>query len=83
MGASTGLCRALVAQPPPPVLGLLGAELKFEMAVGANGRVWINSASIRVTVLVANALQKCDRVPPVEQEELVNVLLAAYRADIA
>eukprot|EP01068_Selenidium_serpulae_P006394 Selendium_serpulae@DN4368_c0_g1_i4.p1 len=39
------------------VLDLLGKELKFETAIGANGRMWIKSAKPWHTVIVANAVR--------------------------
>jgi len=42
------------------VLEELGEKLKFEVAVGRNGRVWVESGSVRATVAVGRLLVGCD-----------------------
>lgn len=39
-----------------PILAALGQRLPFEIAVGRNGRVWVNSAQPERTVLIVNAI---------------------------
>lgn len=39
-----------------PVLNALGRHIPFEIAVGANGRVWMNSAKPAHTMAIANAI---------------------------
>jgi len=53
---SLGLCRQLLKMPECKVLSLLGKHFKFEIAVGMNGRVWINSKGIIDTIAIANAI---------------------------
>ncbi|EEE55123.1 hypothetical protein OsJ_02901 [Oryza sativa Japonica Group] len=38
---STGLSRMLLSSPTCPILEALGKKLSFEIAVGLNGRVWV------------------------------------------
>ncbi|KAI5480860.1 hypothetical protein MNV49_006669 [Pseudohyphozyma bogoriensis] len=42
-GVELGRCRALLS-PKNPILPKLGAKFPFEVAVGMNGRVWVNAA---------------------------------------
>ncbi|KAF6263300.1 hypothetical protein COO60DRAFT_1458208 [Scenedesmus sp. NREL 46B-D3] len=65
-GVQLGHARALLARPPAPVLAALGAKLQFELAVGMNGRVWLDSSSCSTTVKVANVLQHAQGVAAAE-----------------
>lgn len=69
--------RELLGQPPPPALAALGAALQFELAVGLNGAVWVDSPSPAVSVLVANALPATEGLPPAAALAHVQRLLAA------
>ncbi len=69
-----------MSQPPPAGLSVLASELKFELAVGLNGRVWVNGESPPVTVLVSNVLQKCTLMPQEAQREAAQKMVAAFRA---
>jgi exosome complex RNA-binding protein Rrp4 len=53
--ASSALCRSLLSNTCS-VLNHLGTQVPFEIAVGVNGRVWINSARAEHTILLANAV---------------------------
>lgn len=37
-----------------------GAALKFELAVGLNGRVWVASPDVQTTIVVVNAVQQSE-----------------------
>ena len=43
------------------VLEELAEQLAFEVAVGRNGKIWVNSGGVRETLLVGRALQETDR----------------------
>jgi exosome complex component RRP40 len=59
------------------VLELLGKKMAFEVAVGRNGRIWVDAGSIRKTLLVGKALQETDEghLNRQRQEMLVKRLL--------
>jgi exosome complex component RRP40 len=64
------------------VLELLGAEgLAFETAVGRNGKVWVNSESIKTVVAVGRALKETDEkeLDVEQQRKLVQRLLREMR----
>lgn len=71
---STGLCRKLL-RPGCPVLRHLGESVKFEMAVGTNGRVWVSAPTTHLTMLVANAIQASELMTPKQTSHLVARLL--------
>eukprot|EP00897_Mesotaenium_endlicherianum_P000773 jgi/Mesen1/10697/ME000090S10158 len=72
---SSGLARSLLASPPCAVLAALGESHTYELAVGINGRVWVNSDSISTTILVATAIQNAEYLSPVQQKSMVRQLL--------
>ncbi|KAH9623827.1 hypothetical protein KSS87_014515 [Heliosperma pusillum] len=82
---STGLSRmstddtffvfSLLSSPPCPLLEGLGKKLSFEIAVGLNGRVWVNAESPAKVILVCNAIMKSGSSSPGEQKVYVEKLL--------
>ncbi|KAI7838848.1 hypothetical protein COHA_007462 [Chlorella ohadii] len=72
---STTHARSLLSRPPAAVLSALGRSLQFEMAVGQNGRVWVDAPSAATVVLVANTVQSSEFLTPQQQEQLVAALL--------
>ncbi|KAL3642368.1 hypothetical protein CASFOL_013183 [Castilleja foliolosa] len=73
--SSTGLSRTLLSSPTCPVLETLGKKIAFEIAVGLNGRVWVNATSPSIIVLVANTIMKTESLSPVQQKIKVESLL--------
>lgn len=68
-----------VEQGKLAVLEELGKEgLAFETAVGRNGKVWVNSASIKATLAIGKALQETDtkHLSLEAQQKLAKKLLA-------
>ncbi|XP_014217428.2 exosome complex component RRP40 [Copidosoma floridanum] len=54
-----------------PLLRLLSEELKYELAVGMNGRIWIQSkASVENIVAVANAILAAEYTAPSDLQAL-------------
>lgn len=72
---STGLLRKLLSSPACPVLEALGKKLSFEIAVGLNGRVWVNAASPDTIVVVANAIMNSESLSGAQQIIMVDHLL--------
>jgi exosome complex component RRP40 len=64
---SLGMARRLMMARPAEqgsliVLDELGAQgVAFEIAVGRNGKVWVDSKSVKATLLVGKAIQETDR----------------------
>ena len=81
-GGGAGGANGDAAEAPPTgpesVLGVLGSKLAFELAIGANGRVWVNSPRAAHTILVANAIRGSEHCASAEAvEEMVAHLMAA------
>lgn len=49
-----------VAKGGVVVLDEVGEKVKFEVAVGRNGRVWVDSGSVKTTITVGRLLQSAD-----------------------
>ncbi|RHY55231.1 hypothetical protein DYB30_002581 [Aphanomyces astaci] len=65
--ASIGLAKSLV-QDECAVLESLGRAIPFELAVGVNGVVWLNSKSSQDTILVANAILNSEGLTPAQRD---------------
>ena len=81
------LCRRLMAsvdgeEEAPPVLDALGARAPFELAVGANHRVWIATSSAAMTVLAQLAILRSQGVADEEQAALVEELSHTFELDV-
>nr|KYP63937.1 Putative exosome complex exonuclease rrp40 [Cajanus cajan] len=68
-------CLLLLSSPTCPVLDALGKKLSFEIAVGLNGRVWVNAASPPTTIIVANAIMNSETLSGAQQRIMVENLL--------
>lgn len=68
-------CR-LLSSPTCPVIEALGKKLSFEIAVGLNGRVWVNAAAPRTVIIVANAMMNSESLSGTQQRIMVEKLLA-------
>lgn len=73
----TLFAKALAAGPP--FLRTLGTELKFELAVGANGMVWVDAESPADAVAVGLAVRGGEGATREEAQKLTKALLAARR----
>lgn len=58
-----------------PLLDQLGKHLAFELAAGANGRVVINAASVKETLLLAHLLSAADGLDQAQQQTLLKDFL--------
>ena len=56
----SALSRRLLAVPPAPVLTALGESLKYEIAVGQNGCIWIDAPLSASIVLIATAIERSE-----------------------
>ncbi|KAI0495782.1 hypothetical protein KFK09_022085 [Dendrobium nobile] len=72
---STGLARMLLSSPTCPILEALGRKLSYEIAVGLNGRVWVNASSPSTVILVSNAIMRSEFLSDVQQKVLVEKLM--------
>ena len=79
---SLGMARRLMMPKPGEqggivVLEEIGERLPFEVAVGRNGKIWIDSKGIKETILVGRAVMETDRglLAVEEQRRLVRGLL--------
>jgi exosome complex component RRP40 len=57
------------------VLQALGKSVPFEIAVGVNGRVWVNTGSVDHTILVSNCIINSEHMTPSQVRLMVQELL--------
>ncbi|XP_050377424.1 uncharacterized protein LOC126794698 isoform X2 [Argentina anserina] len=72
---STGLARMLLSSPILPVLAVLGKNISFQIAIGLNGRVWVNATEADKVIIVANAIMNSENLSGVQQIAMVDKLL--------
>ncbi|KAF2460695.1 hypothetical protein BDY21DRAFT_298904 [Lineolata rhizophorae] len=85
---SLGMARRLLAATRGGEDGLvlleeLGKVLKFEVAVGRNGRVWVDGEDTRATVVVGRAIAKVDEegLGPEGQRRVVRELVREVKGE--
>lgn len=71
------LCRRLTMDDCP-VLDALGSVAPFELAVGINGRVWINSSAAAAVVLAQSAILRSEGIADAEHSALVEALAQTF-----
>jgi exosome complex component RRP40 len=82
---SLGLARRLLMAKPATqgkviILEELAEKASFEVAIGRNGKIWIDSADVTTTLLVGHALKETDEnvLSLPEQKALVRKLLRTF-----
>jgi len=53
------------------VLEELGERLAFEVAVGRNGKVWVDAGNVKTTLLVGRCIQQSEGLTAEEVREMV------------
>jgi len=76
----TGLARDCLAEDSH-ILHELGKHFPYEVAVGINGRIWVNSTSPFNTILIANAIQNSAYMAPEQISQMVNSLATAQKKE--
>lgn len=77
-----GTARRLL-DPDNPLLVALGEVIPFEVAVGVNGVVYVRAGSVRETVAVSMAVQRCEHLTDLQCRVLADRLVAALKAAAA
>ena len=62
--------------PRNVVLNALGRHLAYEVAIGANGMVWVDSASAQVSILICNAILNSEVLPDEQTDAMVERLVS-------
>eukprot|EP01025_Chloroclados_australasicus_P061207 TRINITY_DN8008_c0_g1_i1.p3 TRINITY_DN8008_c0_g1~~TRINITY_DN8008_c0_g1_i1.p3 ORF type:complete len:180 (-),score=2.44 TRINITY_DN8008_c0_g1_i1:187-726(-) len=71
--STTGHARRLLHDPAPLELQLLAKSFQFELAVGANGRIWVQAPTPKVTATLVQCLLHCASLHNAEEiREFVN-----------
>jgi exosome complex component RRP40 len=56
-------------------LQIIGKELKFEIAIGCNGLIWINSDKPKDLILLKQAICKFENIKDSDTEAFINEVL--------
>ncbi|KAJ0402697.1 hypothetical protein P43SY_007839 [Pythium insidiosum] len=75
---SIGLAKKLLHEDSY-VLQALGKSVAFEIAIGLNGVIWVNSRSPKHTIVVTNAVLNSETMTPSEIDVMVQQLIATVR----
>merc|ERR1712216_667510 len=59
-----------------PVLERLGESVAYELAIGCNGRVWVNSGSPKYTIAISNAIANSEYLNDKEVAMMVTNVLS-------
>ena len=74
---SIGFARQLLRAQDDSILHLLGRTISYEIAIGQNGIVWLQSKANQHTVLLANALLNSECMTQAQVETMIQTLLKA------
>eukprot|EP01027_Heterolobosea_sp_BB2_P008943 GEZU01013248.1.p3 GENE.GEZU01013248.1~~GEZU01013248.1.p3 ORF type:complete len:109 (+),score=15.97 GEZU01013248.1:313-639(+) len=66
----------VLMEPDCAILQLIGQRAPFEIAVGMNGRVWINSHKTSHTIRISNAILNSEFLDRKQCEQLVKTLFS-------
>jgi len=80
---SLGMARRLMLSKPAEQGGVVildelgGAGVSFEIAVGRNGKLWVDSTTVKTTLAIGRAIQETDskNLKPEEQKKLARKLV--------
>jgi exosome complex component RRP40 len=80
---SLAMARRLMLSKPAEQGGVVildefgGAGVSFEIAVGRNGKLWVDSKSVKTTLAIGKAIQETDSksLNPEEQKKLAKKLM--------
>ena len=75
--------RSLVARllaRDAPVLAALGKHVKYEVAIGHNGAVWIRSGNTLDTIIVSNAVENAEHLDEAQVAPMVDQIVAGMHA---
>ncbi|CAH0513502.1 unnamed protein product [Peronospora belbahrii] len=71
---SIGLAKSLLREECQ-VLASLGKSLAFEVAIGVNGVVWVNSKTTKNIIIISNAIMNSETMSPSEIDAMVSRLV--------
>ena len=80
-GCSVALARQLL-RPDAPVLRCLGECVPFELAIGHNGRVWVNASTPPHTIFISNAITNSELLSAEQVELMVQRLWQTVKRQV-
>eukprot|EP00639_Heterosigma_akashiwo_P015269 CAMPEP_0206365220 /NCGR_PEP_ID=MMETSP0294-20121207/2714_1 /ASSEMBLY_ACC=CAM_ASM_000327 /TAXON_ID=39354 /ORGANISM="Heterosigma akashiwo, Strain CCMP2393" /LENGTH=179 /DNA_ID=CAMNT_0053811027 /DNA_START=1 /DNA_END=540 /DNA_ORIENTATION=+ len=68
---------AQLLDPSCTILHILGSHMPYEVAIGMNGGIWINSGSSMHTIIVCNAILNSEGMNDDEKEAMVEQMISS------
>lgn len=65
------VCQKLLSQEGIDILQNLGNSIKFEIIIGYNGKIWLNSGNQMHTIIIANTLLKAESLSNEDYRNLI------------
>lgn len=59
----------------PPEVRKMPSTVMWDMALGANGRVWVHSSDVKVNAAIAQILQACERI---DDEDEIDAIIQQH-----
>jgi len=59
-------------------LNYLGSKIAFEIVVGSNGRIWINTGTVKKTILAVNSIKAAEGKPKILVTKMIDSLLRFF-----
>ena len=75
VSCSSALCRRLLTSAKAAVLEALGEAIQFEVAVGLNGKLWVNAGNMESVILVSHAITNSEQLSPAQVKVYVKKLV--------
>ncbi|GAB6022349.1 Exosome component 3 [Chamberlinius hualienensis] len=69
-----------VLSPSCSLIKALGEHLKFETAIGMNGRIWVKGQTVKETIIISNAISLVENMTEDEIKIMVGKLVGAMAA---
>lgn len=72
--------KAAAAAVALPLLEILGKKLQFEITIGVNGMIWVNSVSVHHIVTIINIIRRYDETHgKIDVQQMLDTAIRAYQ----
>lgn len=79
---SLGLARELLLPNNAALLALDKSGIPFEIAIGVNGMVWVNSPAGEITIMILNAIKNSEVMTEEEVRGMVKVMVKNVKKEL-
>eukprot|EP00984_Skeletonema_dohrnii_P015919 scaffold6990_cov87-Skeletonema_dohrnii-CCMP3373.AAC.1 len=79
---SIGLARELLLPENAVLSALDKSGIPFEIAIGVNGMVWVNSPDPEITIMISNAIKNSEVMPEDKVRGMVKVMVKNVKKEL-